>query len=167
MQGSLIYRNGEPLVDDERNFPHNTEVTFNCIESIMGEKNTWRIVCEDGSWIGRSLNCGNDYNHSLHYSSEAFTVYVFFLFVFRSAENEDGGKKHHGNNNSTCLFRNQEPNVISFYNDQHIREDVVEFPAGATLVSRCIDIGKYAMIGIFCYLQTTVNLYFKILQVQT
>ncbi|XP_065167243.1 CUB and sushi domain-containing protein 3-like isoform X3 [Atheta coriaria] len=119
VQGSLIYRNGEPLVDDERNFPHNTEVTFNCIESIMGEKNTWRIVCEDGSWIGRSLNC----------------------------ENEDGGKKHHGNNNSTCLFRNQEPNVISFYNDQHIREDVVEFPAGATLVSRCIDIGKYAMIG--------------------
>lgn len=51
------------------------------------------------------------------------------------------------NSNSTCIFRNQEPNVISFYNDQEIREDVVEFPAGASLVSRCIDIGKYAMIG--------------------
>ncbi|XP_017775518.1 PREDICTED: CUB and sushi domain-containing protein 3 isoform X2 [Nicrophorus vespilloides] len=118
VQGSLIYRNGEPLVEDERNFPHNTEVTFNCIESIMGEKNTWRIVCEDGSWIGRSLNCDSD----------------------------DLGTPHI-NNNSTCLFRNQEPNVISFYNDQQIREDIVEFPAGAVLVSRCVDIGKYSMIG--------------------
>lgn len=51
------------------------------------------------------------------------------------------------NNNNTCIFRNQEPNVISFFNDQQIREDVVEFPAGAVLVSRCVDIGKYAMIG--------------------
>lgn len=51
------------------------------------------------------------------------------------------------NNNNTCTFRNQEPNVVSFYNDQQIREDIVEFPPGAVLVSRCIDIGKYAMIG--------------------
>lgn len=50
-------------------------------------------------------------------------------------------------NNSTCIYRNQETNVISFYNDQQIREDVVEFPAGAVLISRCVDIGKYAMIG--------------------
>lgn len=49
--------------------------------------------------------------------------------------------------NSTCVFRNQEPNVISFYNDQEIKEDVIEFPAGALLISRCIDIGKYAMVG--------------------
>lgn len=58
MQGSLVYRGGEPIVEDERNFPDGTEVTFHCIESIMGEKTTWRIICEDGSWIGRSLNCG-------------------------------------------------------------------------------------------------------------
>lgn len=49
--------------------------------------------------------------------------------------------------NSTCIFKNQESNVISFYNDQQIREDVVEFPAGAVLVSRCEDIGKYAIVG--------------------
>jgi len=24
----------------------------------MGEKTTWKIICEDGSWVGRSLNCG-------------------------------------------------------------------------------------------------------------
>ncbi|KAJ8937899.1 hypothetical protein NQ318_001672 [Aromia moschata] len=57
VRGSLVYRNGEPVVDDENNFPDGSEVTFNCIESIMGEKTTWKIVCEDGSWIGRSLNC--------------------------------------------------------------------------------------------------------------
>ncbi|KAI4468144.1 complement component-related sushi domain-containing [Holotrichia oblita] len=50
-------------------------------------------------------------------------------------------------NNNTCIFRNQEPNVLSFYNDQEIREEVVEFPSGAVLISRCKDIGKYSMIG--------------------
>lgn len=36
---------------------------------------------------------------------------------------------------------------MSFYNDQEIREDKVEFPPGAILMNRCVDIGKYAMIG--------------------
>ncbi|XP_060533491.1 sushi, von Willebrand factor type A, EGF and pentraxin domain-containing protein 1 isoform X2 [Cylas formicarius] len=119
VRGSLIYRNGEPLVDDENNFPDGSEVTFNCIESIMGEKTTWKIVCEDGSWIGRSLNC----------------------------DIEDLMAAQMVSSNSTCVFRNQEPNVVSFYNDQKIKEEVVEFPAGAVLVSRCVDIGKYAMVG--------------------
>nr|CAI5864061.1 unnamed protein product [Callosobruchus analis] len=83
----------------------------------MGEKTTWKIVCEDGSWIGRSLNCDETI------STQALS------------------------NNSTCIFRNQELNVISFYNDQQIREDVVEFPAGAVITSRCVDIGKYSMVG--------------------
>ncbi|CAH1127522.1 unnamed protein product [Ceutorhynchus assimilis] len=119
VRGSLVYRNGEPLIDDESSFPDGSEVTFNCIESIMGEKTTWKIVCEDGSWIGRSLNCDAD---------ELMAAQMII-------------------SNSTCVFRNQEPNVISFYNDQEIKEDVIEFPAGALLVSRCMDIGKYAMVG--------------------
>ncbi|XP_057654256.1 sushi, von Willebrand factor type A, EGF and pentraxin domain-containing protein 1 isoform X9 [Diorhabda carinulata] len=119
VRGSLIYRNGQPIVEDDNNFPDGSEVTFNCIESIMGEKTTWKIICEDGSWIGRSLNCDAD----------------------------DVVGAQIPSNNSTCIFRNQEPNVISFFNDQQIREDVVEFPAGAVLISRCIDIGKFAMIG--------------------
>ncbi|XP_057654276.1 uncharacterized protein LOC130892677 isoform X12 [Diorhabda carinulata] len=112
-------KNGQPIVEDDNNFPDGSEVTFNCIESIMGEKTTWKIICEDGSWIGRSLNCDAD----------------------------DVVGAQIPSNNSTCIFRNQEPNVISFFNDQQIREDVVEFPAGAVLISRCIDIGKFAMIG--------------------
>ncbi|KAJ8923976.1 hypothetical protein NQ315_006752 [Exocentrus adspersus] len=118
VRGSLIYKNGEAVVDDENNFPEGSEVTFNCIESIMGEKTTWKIVCEDGSWIGRSHNCDTE-----------------DLMASQTV------------NNSSCTFRNQEPNVISFYNDQQIREDVVEFPPGTVLISRCVDIGKYAMIG--------------------
>lgn len=58
VQGSLVYRDGAPLADGERSFPDTTEITFDCIASIMGEKTTWRIMCEDGSWVGRSLNCG-------------------------------------------------------------------------------------------------------------
>lgn len=38
--------------------------------------------------------------------------------------------------NGTCIFWNNEPNVVSFYNDLEIREEVVEFPPGATIVSR-------------------------------
>jgi hypothetical protein len=38
--------------------------------------------------------------------------------------------------NGSCIFRNNEPNVASFYNDLEIREDIVEFPAGSTIVSR-------------------------------
>lgn len=38
--------------------------------------------------------------------------------------------------NGTCIFRNNEPNVVSFYNDLEIREEVVEFPPGAMIVSR-------------------------------
>ena len=37
--------------------------------------------------------------------------------------------------NSTCIFRNTEPNLVSFYNDQQITEEVVEFPPGSLLVS--------------------------------
>lgn len=37
--------------------------------------------------------------------------------------------------NSTCVFHNTEPNVATFYRDQQITEDVVEFPSGAVLVS--------------------------------
>lgn len=69
----MIYRDGEPIIDDERTFPDGTEITFHCIASIVGEKTTWRIICEDGSWIGRSLNCGENYkekrnNHLFPYA---------------------------------------------------------------------------------------------------
>lgn len=58
VQGSLVYVNGEAVIDPEESFPSGTEISFDCIASVTGELTTWRIVCEDGLWIGRSLNCG-------------------------------------------------------------------------------------------------------------
>ncbi|KAL1115089.1 hypothetical protein AAG570_007120 [Ranatra chinensis] len=123
VQGSLAFKNGEPLAEAERNFPDGTEVTFNCIASIMGEKITWRIICEDGNWLGRSLTCGHGVGIG-------------------------GGPMSSGSkDNTTCVFRNSEMNVATFYMDQPVTEDIVEFPSGALLMFRCMDIGKYAMIG--------------------
>lgn len=49
--------------------------------------------------------------------------------------------------NKSCVFRNSEPNLMTFYGDQHITEDAVEFPPGTELISRCVDIGKFAFMG--------------------
>jgi hypothetical protein len=36
--------------------------------------------------------------------------------------------------NKSCIFRNNEANLMTFYEDQQITEDVVEFPPGTELV---------------------------------
>lgn len=38
-------------------------------------------------------------------------------------------------NNNSCIFQNEEPNVVAFFNDLEITE-TVEFPAGAVITSR-------------------------------
>ncbi|XP_059474921.1 sushi, von Willebrand factor type A, EGF and pentraxin domain-containing protein 1-like isoform X2 [Neocloeon triangulifer] len=119
VQGSLLYRDGSPIAEGDKSFPGGSEVTFDCIASIMGEKTTWKIVCEDGSWVGRSLNCA---------SPEELI--------------EEENLQNH-----SCVFRNTEPNLIYFFNDQVISDEVVEFPPGSELVARCNDIGKYSMVG--------------------
>ncbi|XP_050076471.1 uncharacterized protein LOC126563780 [Anopheles maculipalpis] len=120
IHGSLVYKNGEQMDESsDEGFPSGTEITFDCIASITGEQTTWKIICEDGQWIGRSMNCDDD-DPLFHRLPSA---------------------------NGSCMFRNNEPHVVSFYNDLEIREDIVEFPPGTTIISRCVDIGKYAMIG--------------------
>lgn len=70
----LIYKNEEVAevteasVDDhehehelEESYPSGTEISFNCIASISGERTTWKIICEDGHWIGRAHDCGKIY----------------------------------------------------------------------------------------------------------
>lgn len=55
----LIYKN-EDLIDNEEmsSYPSGTEISFSCIPSITGERTTWKIVCEQGHWIGRAHDCG-------------------------------------------------------------------------------------------------------------
>jgi hypothetical protein len=132
-----VYRDGSPIADGDKSFPDSSEITFDCIASIMGEKTTWKITCEDGSWIGRSLNCAT-------------------VEELESVDNLQ---------NMSCVFRNTEPNLIYFFNDQIISEEIVEFPPFSELVrfsnlwcfggikfeflkvARCADIGKYSMVG--------------------
>ncbi|EDV98774.1 uncharacterized protein LOC6566632 isoform X2 [Drosophila grimshawi] len=104
--GALVYKNPDHAEIDGA-YDSGTEIFFNCIPNAAGDRQTWRIICDNGQWIGRSYNCEN----------------------------------------GTCLFKNNEPNVVSFYNDLEIREDIVEFPPGATIISRCVDIGKFSMTG--------------------
>ncbi|XP_017849130.1 uncharacterized protein LOC108604254 isoform X1 [Drosophila busckii] len=103
--GALVYKNPDHVEDGI--YESGTEIFFNCIPNAAGDRQTWRIICDNGQWVGRSFNCEN----------------------------------------GTCLFRNNEANVVSFYNDLEIREDIVEFPPGATIISRCVDIGKFSMMG--------------------
>ncbi|KAI5725568.1 hypothetical protein M8J77_017209 [Diaphorina citri] len=119
VSGSLVYKNGVLLQDKEKNFPDGTEVTFNCVGSIMGESISWRIACVDGQWIGRSLSC-EDIQNSI------------------AAVAKD---------NTSCIFANNEPNVLGYLGDKQIREENVEFAADTVLMFRCIDIGKYQMTG--------------------
>lgn len=54
----LVYRNGEAVAEMDDGFESGTEITFNCIIGAAGERTTWKIMCEDGVWVGRSQNCG-------------------------------------------------------------------------------------------------------------
>lgn len=56
-EAMLIYKN-EDFGDADETYPAGTEISFNCITSVSGERTTWKIICEDGSWIGRAHDCG-------------------------------------------------------------------------------------------------------------
>ncbi|CAH2250497.1 jg9593 [Pararge aegeria aegeria] len=119
VQGTLIYRDGSEVNEtvEVAGYPHGTEVTFRCIASLMGEKTTWKLICEHGNWVGKSFSCDD-----LEAQSEELL------------------------SNNSCTFRNEEPHVVSFFSDLEITE-TVDFPPGSVIVSRCSDIGKYAISG--------------------
>ena len=68
-QGAMLFKNGQLLSDGEQRFPHGTQVTFHCVSGILKDKTTWQIICEDGSWLGRPLTCGNEFIQSVNESS--------------------------------------------------------------------------------------------------
>lgn len=55
----LFYKaeRSEELTESDETFPSGTEILFNCIASITGDRATWKIVCENGNWIGRAHDC--------------------------------------------------------------------------------------------------------------
>lgn len=74
VQGTLIYRDGAEVngTMGMEGYPHGTEITFRCIASIMGEKTTWKLICEHGNWVGKSFNCGK---------CLIFAVYISFFLM--------------------------------------------------------------------------------------
>lgn len=62
---------------------------------------------------------------------------TFLYFVF-SLETDEDGFSNIPLINGSCIFRNNDPHVISFYNDLEIREEYVEFPPDSTIVSRYV-----------------------------
>ncbi|XP_045132686.1 uncharacterized protein LOC123516957 isoform X3 [Portunus trituberculatus] len=133
VQGTLIYKNGQPLHQTEQRFPHGTEVTFNCIANTIGEKTTWRIHCEDGSWIGQR----SPSPCAVMEGEEEATIF------FEEEELEDDLVL----GNISCTWRNIQPYLVTFLEDRELREEEVELPPGTELVSRCADIGKFAFSG--------------------
>ncbi|XP_043209139.1 sushi, von Willebrand factor type A, EGF and pentraxin domain-containing protein 1-like isoform X2 [Amphibalanus amphitrite] len=118
IQNSVIYTDGQLANGTEKQFPDGSEVTFDCVTGVGGEKTSWRIMCEDGSWVGRSLSCDeNDLQDPMYMR------------------------------NKSCTFYNDMINVMTFFQDQPVLEKKVEFPPGTKLTFRCDDIGKFAMIG--------------------
>lgn len=55
----LIYKNEDQGDFEEETYPSGTEISFSCIPSITGERTTWKVICENGQWIGRAHDCGN------------------------------------------------------------------------------------------------------------
>ncbi|XP_065566642.1 sushi, von Willebrand factor type A, EGF and pentraxin domain-containing protein 1-like isoform X3 [Artemia franciscana] len=118
-EGSIIFQNGEPIGEEERRFPDGTEVVFRCALGILGEKTTWKIICEDGFWVGKSYSC--------------------------DAVGLNDGRS--GDGDQPCNFEGSQKNVLTFLDDLEVKEGDIQFPAGTELVSRCIDIGKYSFHG--------------------
>ncbi|OQR71799.1 P-selectin-like [Tropilaelaps mercedesae] len=102
-------------------FPHGTEVVFDCIEaSSGGERNTWKLLCDDGNWIGRPEKCDLG-NSAIPKELRA---------------------------NMSCYYQLSEPHLLAFDGDRPLAaEEMREFLPGSTLTFRCADIGKYALIG--------------------
>lgn len=109
-----------PCCSSSARFPHGTEVTFNCIANTIGEKTTWRIHCEDGSWIGQR-------------SPSPCAV----------VDGEQEGSRHIEEEeleddlvlgNMSCTWRNTQSNLVTFLEDRELREVVLELPPGTELV---------------------------------
>ncbi|KAG8189218.1 hypothetical protein JTE90_013750 [Oedothorax gibbosus] len=109
-----------PYSSANRYFPNGTEVLFKCLSAYSGKKTTWKIVCQDGVWVGRPHNC----------------------------EPRPHPSPVDHNRNKSCLFMQPHPDVVSFVNDKKLSmTDAAKFPPGTELVHRCTDIGKYAFEG--------------------
>ena len=136
--GSLVYLSDsrQPLAIPEAGefqFPHGSEVRFDCIpkeeedeEEEGSELRSWKIVCSDGEWKGKSLSCDSNGNPLPPESEGVF--------------------------NGSCVYtppRSTVSNTVAFVGDRELYEGEKEaFGPGTELVYRCTDVGGYMHKGI-------------------
>lgn len=87
----------------------------------MGEKTTWRIHCENGAWIGQR--------------SPSPCPVVKEEEEVTQLEKEQEEDLDLGN--TSCMWRNNQPNVVTFLEDRELREDALELQPGTELVFFC------------------------------
>ena len=89
---------------------------------------SWKIVCNDGRWIGMSLGC--DDNGQPILDDEAASAVT-------------GGVDYNPFNASCPYLGTAESNLVAFYGDREVKKNTIErFEPGAELVFRCTDIGR-------------------------
>ncbi|ODN01859.1 Locomotion-related protein Hikaru genki [Orchesella cincta] len=125
---AIAYMEGTPLdfVSSHR-FPHGTEIMYRCIIVRPRAKNRWKVTCDDGKWSNTTHNITCETNITTVDYQEAKEITKLV--------------------NSSCSYRKNDKHVATFYNDQELRDDQIEFPFLTVLNSRCIDIGKFQLKG--------------------
>ena len=89
---------------------------------------SWKIVCNDGRWIGMSLGC-DDNGQPILDDEVASAVH--------------GGVDYNPFNASCPYLGTAESNLVAFYGDREVKKNTIErFEPGAELVFRCSDIGR-------------------------
>ncbi|KAG0728558.1 Protein lev-9 [Chionoecetes opilio] len=145
VQGTLIYKNGQPLHQAEqsnqsscpaaplRQVPPRYGGNLQLHRQLHRGENYLEIHCERGSWIGQrstspcAMLDGEDEGKITLEEEEPQEDLVI--------------------GNVTCMWRNAQVNVVTFLEDRELREEVMELPPGTELVFRCVDIGKFAFSG--------------------
>lgn len=159
--GSLIYATDshEPLSiyarevlqpGTEIQFPHGTQVKFDCLPATLDEEEdqgntssrpsgspndllrSWMIVCEDGHWVGQSQGCDEQGRPLL--------------------QDEVGDERRRAAFNASCSYQAApvaDTHLVVFHNDRELFADDGEhhFEPGVELLFRCEDIGKYILEG--------------------
>lgn len=87
----------------------------------MGQKTTWRIHCKDGAWIGQRSTSPCP---AVEEEKEKKDV-----AQLEKKQDEDVNL-----GNTSCMWMNGEPNLVTFLEDRELREEVLELPPGTELV---------------------------------
>lgn len=128
-------------------FPHGSQVRFDCVPispidddgDDEGRENrrqmrSWKIVCEDGRWQGRSLGCDDRGRPLLDHDDDDHP----------DDQGQDNNNQDDDDFNASCAYNpadKLESNIVAFLADKELKETEYLKP-GAELVYRCVDIGE-------------------------